>query len=125
MTSSSRSSTATPSWTDGSGEGGGPRSRHASAGSRCGLARSRFTHARSAWGVNSPETQPDPTAARPLESPPLPDSVISIRGLRKSYGDFEAVRGIDLEVVRGEVFAFLGPNGAGKTTTVETLEGYR
>jgi ABC-2 type transport system ATP-binding protein len=42
-----------------------------------------------------------------------------------SYGDLEAVRGIDLEVDRGEVFAFLGPNGAGKTTTVEILEGYR
>ncbi|HKB51123.1 MAG TPA: ABC transporter ATP-binding protein [Solirubrobacterales bacterium] len=51
--------------------------------------------------------------------------VISIRGLRKSYGDVEAVRGIDLEVRAGEVFAFLGPNGAGKTTTVEILEGYR
>jgi ABC-2 type transport system ATP-binding protein len=51
--------------------------------------------------------------------------VISIRGLRKSYGEVEAVRGIDLEVERGEVFAFLGPNGAGKTTTVEILEGYR
>ena len=49
----------------------------------------------------------------------------SISGLRKSYGDLEAVRGIDLEVERGEVFAFLGPNGAGKTTTVEILEGYR
>jgi ABC-2 type transport system ATP-binding protein len=55
----------------------------------------------------------------------LADPVISIRGLRKSYGDFEAVRGIDLEVQAGEVFAFLGPNGAGKTTTVEILEGYR
>ena len=55
----------------------------------------------------------------------MADSVISIRGLRKSYGDFEAVRGIDLEVRAGEVFAFLGPNGAGKTTTVEILEGYR
>ena len=53
------------------------------------------------------------------------DPVISIRGLRKSYGDVEAVRGIDLEVQAGEVFAFLGPNGAGKTTTVEVLEGYR
>jgi len=55
----------------------------------------------------------------------LGDSVISIRGLRKSYGEFEAVRGIDLEVKAGEVFAFLGPNGAGKTTTAEILEGYR
>jgi ABC-2 type transport system ATP-binding protein len=50
--------------------------------------------------------------------------VISVKGLRKSYGDFEAVRGVDLEVERGEVFAFLGPNGAGKTTTVSVLEGY-
>ncbi|HEX8688730.1 MAG TPA: ABC transporter ATP-binding protein, partial [Solirubrobacterales bacterium] len=56
---------------------------------------------------------------------PDPDPVISVRGLSKSYGDLEAVRGIDLEVRRGEVFAFLGPNGAGKTTTVEILEGYR
>jgi len=55
----------------------------------------------------------------------LPEPAISIRGLRKSYGDHEAVRGIDLEVQPGEVFAFLGPNGAGKTTTVEILEGYR
>jgi ABC-2 type transport system ATP-binding protein len=53
------------------------------------------------------------------------DPVISIRGLRKSYGEVEAVRGIDLDVRPGEVFAFLGPNGAGKTTTVEILEGYR
>ena len=42
-----------------------------------------------------------------------------------SYGETEAVRGIDLEVTAGEIFAFLGPNGAGKTTTVEILEGYR
>ena len=50
---------------------------------------------------------------------------IWVRGLRKGYGDVEAVRGIDLTVRAGEIFAFLGPNGAGKTTTVETLEGYR
>ena len=55
----------------------------------------------------------------------MPDPVISVRGLRKSYDDLEAVRGIDLEVGAGEIFAFLGPNGAGKTTTVEILEGYR
>ncbi len=60
-----------------------------------------------------------------MNRPSLADPVISIKGLRKSYGDTEAVRGIDLEVNRGEVFAFLGPNGAGKTTTVEILEGYR
>jgi ABC-2 type transport system ATP-binding protein len=42
-----------------------------------------------------------------------------------SYGSYEAVRGIDLEVARGEILAFLGPNGAGKTTTTEILEGFR
>ena len=53
-----------------------------------------------------------------------PDIVISVKGLTKSYGNFEAVRGIDFEVRRGEVLALLGPNGAGKTTTVEILEGF-
>jgi ABC-2 type transport system ATP-binding protein len=52
------------------------------------------------------------------------DAVISVRGLRKAYGDVEALRGIDLEVRHGEVFAFLGPNGAGKTTAISVLEGY-
>lgn len=50
---------------------------------------------------------------------------IEVRGLRKTYPGHEAVRGIDLSVTRGEVFALLGPNGAGKTTTVEILEGHR
>ncbi len=58
-------------------------------------------------------------------APDRDDLVISVHGLRKRYGDNEAVRGIDLEVRRGEIFAFLGPNGAGKTTTVEMLEGFR
>ncbi|MEO8092648.1 MAG: ABC transporter ATP-binding protein [bacterium] len=53
------------------------------------------------------------------------EPVIRVSGLRKSYGEAEAVCGIDLEVQSGEVFAFLGPNGAGKTSTVEILEGYR
>ncbi len=48
-----------------------------------------------------------------------------MRDLHKRYGEHEAVRGIDIEVRRGEVFGLLGPNGAGKTTTVEILEGYR
>ena len=52
-------------------------------------------------------------------------NAISVHGLRKSYGDFEAVKGIDFEVASGEVFGLLGPNGAGKTTTVEILEGIR
>ena len=51
--------------------------------------------------------------------------VISARALRKAYGPVDAVRGIDLEIEAGEIFAFLGPNGAGKTTTVEILEGHR
>ena len=55
----------------------------------------------------------------------MAEAVIEARGLRKSYRGLEAVRGIDLTIRRGEVFAFLGPNGAGKTTTVEILEGYR
>ncbi|HVC06494.1 MAG TPA: ABC transporter ATP-binding protein [Solirubrobacterales bacterium] len=53
------------------------------------------------------------------------EAAIRVEGLRKSYGDNEAVRGIDFEVAAGEVFGFLGPNGAGKTTTIEILEGYR
>ena len=53
------------------------------------------------------------------------DAAIRVSGLHKSYGEHEAVRGIDFEVGKGEVFGFLGPNGAGKTTTVEILEGYR
>ncbi len=55
----------------------------------------------------------------------MSERVIEVRGLRKSYGEVEAVAGIDLYVDRGEVFALLGPNGAGKTTTTEILEGYR
>jgi ABC-2 type transport system ATP-binding protein len=54
-----------------------------------------------------------------------PVSAISVRGLHMSYGNLEAVRGVDFEIHEGEVFGLLGPNGAGKTTTVEILEGYR
>jgi len=50
---------------------------------------------------------------------------IEVRDLRKTYGDMEAVRGIDFNVARGEIYGLLGPNGAGKTSTVEILEGYR
>ncbi len=54
-----------------------------------------------------------------------PGPAIDVKALHKCYGDYEAVRGIDIVVRRGEVFGLLGPNGAGKTTTVEILEGYR
>jgi ABC-2 type transport system ATP-binding protein len=50
---------------------------------------------------------------------------VQVRGLRMRYGDVEAVRGIDLDVRRGDILALLGPNGAGKTTTVEILAGFR
>ena len=52
-------------------------------------------------------------------------SIIEVKGLKKSYGDVHAVRGLDLSIAQGEIFSLLGPNGAGKTTTVEILEGFR
>jgi len=67
----------------------------------------------------APRVMPD----RPIG--PDGESAVRVRGLIKSYGGVPAVRGIDLDIRRGEIFAMLGPNGAGKTTTVEILEGYR
>ncbi len=52
-------------------------------------------------------------------------AAVTVNDLHKSYGAYEALRGIDFEIEAGEVFGLLGPNGAGKTTTVEILEGYR
>src|SRR6185312_9222843 len=52
------------------------------------------------------------------------ETAIRVHGLKRSFGDVEAVAGVDLEVGHGEIFAFLGPNGAGKTTTIEILEGF-
>ena len=71
--------------------------------------------------IISKEYGADQAAAGPAG----PEPVVSVRGLVKRYGGHEAVGGIDLEVRRGEIFAFLGPNGAGKTTTVEILEGFQ
>jgi ABC-2 type transport system ATP-binding protein len=66
------------------------------------------------------------TATAVRERPPIPagagaDVVIAVSGLVKTYGNIEAVRGIDLAVRRGEIFGFLGPNGAGKSTTISVL----
>jgi ABC-2 type transport system ATP-binding protein len=52
-------------------------------------------------------------------------SLIEVKGLKKNYGELQAVRGLDLQIEQGEIFSLLGPNGAGKTTTVEILEGFR
>jgi ABC-2 type transport system ATP-binding protein len=55
----------------------------------------------------------------------VPDVIVRAEGVRKRYGDFWAVDGVDLEIARGECLAMLGPNGAGKTTFTEILEGFR
>ena len=55
--------------------------------------------------------------ANPREAPETPPAIV-VRGLEKSFGEVQAVRGVDFEVATGEVFGFLGPNGAGKTTTI-------
>jgi ABC-2 type transport system ATP-binding protein len=94
------------------------------AGGRCARTPHNAVMAVSA----RPAAPPEP-AARPAPSPGPADDpapvAVRARGLRMSYGSREVLRGVDLEVRRGEIFAFLGPNGAGKTTTVEILEGYR
>ena len=69
--------------------------------------------------MTTTELAPHPVA------PSAAAPVISIRGLRKSYGGRTVLDGLDLDVQRGECFALLGPNGAGKTTTIEVLEGVR
>ncbi|MDI3098417.1 MULTISPECIES: ABC transporter ATP-binding protein [Streptomyces] len=56
---------------------------------------------------------------------PAHDVVVEARDVTMAYGDVDVLRGVDLDIHRGEVFALLGPNGAGKTTTVEILEGFR
>jgi ABC-type glutathione transport system ATPase component len=86
------------------------------------LAQARVTNEQGSH-VNTIEPAVEHEAMTPAAEPSEP--VISVRGLSKRYRELEAIREIDLEVRRGEIFAFLGPNGAGKTTTVEILEGFR
>jgi lipooligosaccharide transport system ATP-binding protein len=77
--------------------------------------------------VAVPIPAPDPTTSHATAPAPAPgpaagsDAMIVARGLRKSFGGFEAVRGIDVEVRRGESFGFLGPNGAGKSSTMRMI----
>jgi ABC-2 type transport system ATP-binding protein len=61
------------------------------------------------------------TAATPASETTAPSAAVSVNGLVKRYDELEAVRGIDFEVPRGEIFGFLGPNGAGKSTTINML----
>lgn len=56
-------------------------------------------------------------------SGPTPIPVLHLEGIRKEYGGFTAVKGLDLQVPRGRIFGFLGPNGAGKTTTIRMVAG--
>jgi ABC-2 type transport system ATP-binding protein len=55
----------------------------------------------------------------------MKEPIIQVKDLTKSYGDFEAVRGISFDVYKGEIFGLLGPNGAGKSTTLEIIETLR
>ncbi|WP_456237753.1 ABC transporter ATP-binding protein [Nocardioides sambongensis] len=72
--------------------------------------------------MTHPEAGPAPFPAPDDSGPPAePESMIRARGLRKSFGSFEAVRGVDLDVRPGEVFGFLGPNGAGKSSTMRMI----
>ena len=75
--------------------------------------------------MTSPEVRPGVSVPGPAEAGHPGTLAVDVRGLEKSYSGVQAVRGVDLAVRVGEVFALLGPNGAGKTTTVEILEGYR
>ncbi|MET0761746.1 MAG: ATP-binding cassette domain-containing protein, partial [Thermoleophilaceae bacterium] len=82
-----------------------------------GVARLNGNRAR-----HPPHPLPPPALTAPAD---VPEPAIVVRGLRKSYGSTDVLRGIGFEVHANEVFGFLGPNGAGKTTTIEILEGYR
>jgi lipooligosaccharide transport system ATP-binding protein len=73
-----------------------------------------------------PAPTPDPVTRDAVKPQPqavasVPDAMITARGLRKSFGGFEAVKGIDVQVNRGESFGFLGPNGAGKSSTMRMI----
>jgi len=75
---------------------------------------------------NTMRPRPETDSQRPqTASPGDGGPAVHVRGLRRSYGTTDALKSVDLEIARGEIFALLGPNGAGKTTTIEILEGFR
>lgn len=73
-------------------------------------------------GIGSNNRRPEPERVR---LPAVTDTAIAVDGVRKSYGDLNAVDGVSFSVGEGEFFGILGPNGAGKTTTLEIIEGLR
>ncbi len=64
-----------------------------------------------------------PNRALPSRLRPVDEPVVTLRSVSKRFGTFEALRGIDLDITRGEIFALLGPNGAGKTTLISIVAG--
>src|SRR5215203_3565433 len=80
----------------------------------CRPAAGTTRHGR-VWGLNTETEQ--------RAGPRTQESTLVARALKKSYANFEAVKGVDFEVYRGECFGFLGPNGAGKTTTMKMIYG--
>ena len=71
------------------------------------------------------ESTPIAVPAADITSGGRTQAALSVRDLVKKYGDFTAVKGINFEVLQGEIFGLLGPNGAGKTSTIEIIEGLR
>ena len=107
----------------------GPEGRHRGARLLRAAGDGDVDEGRALVGVvaTGPSPTGRPATERPCDDPRVSETApaIEVRALRKRYGEYEAVRGVDISVRRGEVFGLLGPNGAGKTTIVEILEGYR
>jgi ABC-2 type transport system ATP-binding protein len=104
-----------------------PRARRGSGESAVGSGEKIYTRTNLGEKDNSKASPPTPYSGAGTGAPPLhstPSSIaIGARNLRKVFGDFQAVKGVDLEVRYGEIYGLLGANGAGKTTTIKMLCG--